>query len=348
MHDTMNMPNEITEQEAAALLILRQTGMDIVEVAMIARDALLWTKGRGNRLKRVQKCLIAGNRVLQEEERSVTLQTAIKTALEERSSLSLRTRRDFRYLMKRLLKFNPEGVRRIVSGMTPEQCGEMIERAFSTPRQRYKARLVFSSVFSTAMRHGWCNRNPLRLWRAPRVREQTVPILSMDEIRALVRKAREYESGCCLPAVGLMLYAGIRPTEVERLRWKEVNSEEKVVVLSPQHTKTGGARCVNIHAPLMQILRENMQHTPEERICPTGWRRHWRTLRREAGWCTSEHPWIQDVLRHTYASYHLRHFRNLHELQIEMGHGSPELLRTRYLNMQGMGDADAFWRALPE
>lgn len=344
----MKQIDEITEQETAALLILRRTGMNVVDVAMIARDALLWARGRGNKLQRVQQCLIAGNRVLQEEEKSVSLKTAIRAALEARQHLRPRTLRDFRYLLNRLLKYNPGAERRIVSSLTPQQCGAMIELAFVTPRQRYKARLILSSVFRTAMHCGWCRTNPLKYFQAPRLKEQTIPILTPHEIRALIKHARDYRNGVCLPALGLMLYAGIRPAEVLRMRWGQIHLSDRVIVLRPQHSKTGGSRCVCIHAPLLQILRESPSHLPEEKICPGNWRLHWAEVRRKAGWQVPEHPWIQDILRHTYASYHLCYFRNVESLQIEMGHRSSDLLRTRYLNTSGVRDAEAFWRALPE
>lgn len=55
--------------------------------------------------------------------------------------------------------------------------------------------------------------------------------------------------------------------------------------------------------------------------------------------------WVQDVLRHTYASYHLAHFCNQNLLQKEMGHSSPSLLLARYLNMDGITSATGtmFW-----
>ncbi|MBQ2379549.1 MAG: tyrosine-type recombinase/integrase, partial [Akkermansia sp.] len=75
------------------------------------------------------------------------------------------------------------------------------------------------------------------------------------------------------------------------------------------------------------------------RICPTQWLRHWRELRRQAGFT----HWVPDVLRHTFASYHLRHFRNYSELQYETGHRDSSLLRTRYVNMSRLGDVAGFW-----
>ena len=55
------------------------------------------------------------------------------------------------------------------------------------------------------------------------------------------------------------------------------------------------------------------------------------------------HPWPQDALRHTFASYHLSHFRSYAELQVEIGHRDATLLRTRYVDQRGVRNALRFW-----
>ena len=152
--------------------------------------------------------------------------------------------------------------------------------------------------------------------------------------------ASAYREGECLPAVGMMLYAGIRPQEVERLRWGDVRLPASVagapyaeatgvIIIAPQHSKTGGARRVTIQAPLAHILRR-AQKEAHVRICPRNWRRHWAAMHRAAGFT----PWQPDVLRHTFATHHLATHRSYAELQLEMGHRSAELLRTRYVALE--------------
>ena len=218
-----------------------------------------------------------------------------------------------------------------------------IEETFETPRQRQKARLTLSGVFSTAMKRGWCSENPVARVEAPRVVEKTVPILTPEEAEQLVTAAREYMGGICLPAVGLMLYAGIRPHEVARLRWGDVDLPGKRVLIAPQHSKTGGARPVTLLRPALQLLSTTQAPAPQ-RICPPQWLRHWRAVRQRAGWKRLTRPWPQDVCRHSYASYHAARFRNLHELQLQMGHRSTELLRTRYLNLPQESKVGLFWQ----
>ena len=162
----------------------------------------------------------------------------------------------------------------------------------------------------------------------PRVREKEIRILRRGEIEALLQAAESYRGGSCLAAVGLMLYAGLRPHEVTRLRWRDNNLRHGSISIQPQHSKTGGARRVTIHPPLARLL-SGQQGEAEARICPPCWAQHWSRLHRAAGFA----HWQPDVLRHTFASHHLARFRSYTALQLEMGHRSAQLLRTRYVSM---------------
>ena len=134
----------------------------------------------------------------------------------------------------------------------------------------------------------------------------------------------------------MMLYAGIRPHEVARLSWEEVDLANGTISISAQHSKTGGARLVTIHPPLHRLLAACVS---TGRICPPQWLRHWRAMRRTAGFSAR----VPDVLRHTFASYHLLYFRSYSHLQYETGHRDSSLLRTRYISMFRVQNAAAFW-----
>ena len=321
----------IKEEELAALEILRQTDVNMLEAALVAKEAL--QAGRG-RVKRARACIAAGEEALRRREKTVSFERAVEVALEARKDRRKRTLTDFRYIVRRLMKRCKGLAKRRVRSMTPEECAEYLRAAFDTPRQRNKARLVLSGVFSTAMKRGWCAENPMRRVEAERVVESRIRILSKEEIARLMAAAESYEGGACLAAVGMMLYAGIRPHEVERLRWEDVRLDAKVICISPQHSKTGGARHVTIHPPLANILTRKQQEG-RERICPPNWKKHWPALHRAAALS----PWQADVLRHTFATHHLATFRNYAELQLEMGHRSAQLLRTRYVAMEVEGGA---------
>lgn len=329
------------QKEQAAIAILLNTGVDILEAAIIAKEAL--TAGRG-KINRARKCIEAGKKTLQLQEKTISFEKAVNEALNARKDKRKRTIYDFRYFTRRFMKRCPELARRRVRAITPQECAEYIEQAFDTPRQRQKARLILSGVFGTAVKRGWCDSNPVARVEATRVVEQQVPILTSQEIETLKQTAEDYHSGSCAAAVGMMLYAGIRPHEVARLTWEQVDLQEKAIYILPRHSKTGGARRVTIHKPLMRIL---LTHKKEghDKICPSNWLMHWRMLRQEAGWGMKK-KWPQDALRHTFASYHLSHFRSFAELQLEIGHRDATLLRTRYLDLRGVQATAQFWNAV--
>ena len=328
-----------TDDETAALALLRSTKLPLLEAAQVACAAA--RAGRG-KMKRALRCIVAGEEELKRQERTVTFDKAVEAALEARKHRRTRTLCDFRYVTRRFMKRCPGLARRRVRSITPQECAAYIDAAFETPRQRQKARLTLSGVFSTAMKLGWCSENPVARVEAPRVVEKTVPILTPEEAEQLVQAAREYKGGICLPAVGLMLYAGIRPHEVARLTWADVDLPGKRVNIAPQHSKTGGARPVTLLRPALQLLSTTQAPAPQ-RICPPQWLRHWRAVRQRAGWNRLTRPWPQDICRHSYASYHAAHFRNLHELQLQMGHRDSTLLRTRYLVIPAARTAKRFW-----
>lgn len=329
------------DEERAALEVLRKTGVNVLDAALVAREAL--ERGRG-RLKRARRCIELGDTALRQREKTVTFARAVQTALEERQGHRARSLNDLRYLTKRLMKRCPGLAQRRMRGISPKECGTYIRLAFDTPLQRNKGRLAMSAVFSTAINREWCEHNPISKVPKEKLQERRITVLTREEIDALLAAAEDYQGGICLAAVGIMLYAGVRPHEVERLAWDQVHTDTGLIYILPQHSKTGGARQVTIYPPLAALLQRIDARGLRRgtMVCPPAWRKHWAELHRLAGW-TGGKRWVEDILRHTFASYHLVTFRSYAELQLEMGHRSAELLRTRYVAMEGVRREDNFW-----
>jgi site-specific recombinase XerD len=173
----MNRNN--TDIDTAALAVLRSTGINILEAAILARDAL--EAGRGS-VRRARKCLAAGADMLKQQERTVSFEKAVEAALEVRKDRRTRTVCDLRYFTRRFMKRCKGLAARRVRSITPQECAGYIEQAFDTSRQRQKTRLILSGVFGTAVKRGWCDSNPVARVEAPRVVEQQVAILSPQEI----------------------------------------------------------------------------------------------------------------------------------------------------------------------
>ena len=95
---------EISETEYAALLVLKNTGQNVLDVAIMASEALKIGHGK---LQRTRKCIELGEQELQKMEKTVSFQKAVDAALQERADRRPRTIYDFRYITRRLMKRCP-------------------------------------------------------------------------------------------------------------------------------------------------------------------------------------------------------------------------------------------------
>lgn len=286
------------DKELSALMVLKSTGVDVLEAALIAKEALDTARGLPSRAK---KCIRLGAEELGKRKHTVTFAKAVEAALLVRRGRRARTLTDFRYMCKRLMKRNPDLADRRVRSMTARECERYLAAAFESPQQFRKGRAVMSGVFSTAMRHEWCDVNPVSKVAVLPVQEHEVGILKTAEIETLLKTSETYENGVCLPAVGLMLYAGIRPHEVSRLTYNDIDLVNNSITIRARHSKTGGARRIDLVPPLQRILTGCENKPKNERICPKQWPQHWAKIHILAGW-TEEHPWQPDILRHTFAT----------------------------------------------
>ena len=245
--------------------------------------------------------------------------------------------RDIRCIGNRLLRTKPELGKRNFSELTVSECEEWLNTAFTTPSQFNKARAMLHGLFEFAIRRDWRDNNPIDKIERRKVIEKEIQPLKLSETKRLIKTAQR-ESPNCAIAAALLIYAGIRPREVRRLTWQDIDTEENTITVRPNCSKTGGTRQVEIPPVLNRLLITHSHELKEEKICPQNWQRRWRKIRNNSGF---RGRWTQDVLRHTYASFHAKHYANLPRLQLNMGHRDLSLLRSRYINMRGISKQDA-------
>ena len=199
-----------------------------------------------------------------------------------------------------------------------------------------KGRTMLHGLFEFALRREWCDKNPIKRIERKKVVEKEILPLKLSETKQLIKTAQNESPEYAIVAA-LLVYAGIRPREVRRLTWRDIDTEEKTITVRSQCSKTGGVRQVEIPPVLNRLL---ITHKSENcsPICPADWQRRWRKIRDNSGF---RGHWVQDVLRHTYASFHAKNYADLPRLQLNMGHRDLSLLRSRYVNMHGISRAEA-------
>lgn len=287
--------------------------------------------GREELMCLVRRVIAAGIAAIQAEERTECFEKVAWESVEARANRRPTTTRDLRHYVRRMLRV--EGVGQMpLRGMTTAQCREILQKAFGRSVHSYrKGRAILHSIFAYGMRQEWCDSNPVDHIDNPEVQEKVINPLNMEEVTKLQSTAALKRFRDMRFSLSLLLYSGVRPAEVERLAPEDVCWEERLVIIRPQKSKTGGGRVVPLRA--LPGLRQ------QDCRVPRNWQNRWLALRRAAGFTR----WVPDVCRHTFATYHAAYFRNLPELQLEMGHRDVSLLRSRYMSPALRNLAEEFW-----
>ncbi len=220
-------------------------------------------------LRRVMREEIAAVRA---QDKTVSFACAAEESLKRREAAGRRptTLRDLRHFIRRLLRVQGLAARPLRS-MSTEDCRCVPEQAFGSSAHSFrKGRAILHSIFAYGMRQGWCSHNPVAAVDAPRIEEKEIEPLSVADCRSLVEMTKTPCFLDCLPALGLILFAGVRPGEVARLRWADIHSDEGVLTIAARHSKTGGARRVELYPSLSNMLKR-LRPATDSQLCPPRW-----------------------------------------------------------------------------
>ncbi len=356
---------QITQEDIlTAQTLLSGTGISLIDAARIIRN-ILDARPKSSKIVSIEFChkvVETGKRNLRTKEMS--FEEGLELYIKSKAHLRKDSLRDIKYLSNRLKKSCPDLAKRNFSELSPADCETWLTETFTTsshfkqsanercisndPKdetvyevnasQFNKGRTILHALFEFAFRHEWCNRNPVKLVERKKVIEKEITPLSIDETKRIIKTAQCNKHKACMPAIGILLFAGIRPREVRRLKWGDIDLAENSITVRSQCSKTGGVRSVEICPTLKSILQSAKITDLNTHICPPNWTQRWKEIRNASGF---KNNWTQDCLRHTYASFHAKYYRDLPRLQLNMGHRDLSLLQSRYINMHGISSSDA-------
>jgi integrase len=144
---------------------------------------------------------------------------------------------------------------KLVSDILPTHVVEAAAKPGVTDSTREDNRRSFSSFFSWCMEKQYCVTNPAKKTvRRRGTRDDTEPaILNLAEVRKLLDVAASYKNGKLVPYVTLAMFAAIRPTELARLTWDNVDLVAGTVTIGAKMAKMRQRRIVD-----MACLTENV------------------------------------------------------------------------------------------
>lgn len=213
-----------------------------------------------------------------------------------------------------------------------------------SPVSRNNFLAYLNAFFNFATKRGYASGNPVERIDRVRLDRQEIAILTPDEVRRLLFAARDHVPEL-VPYLAIGIFAGVRPTELKRLTWDRVNFDLKYIHITGGTAKVRGERYVDMEDVLIEWLKLYRKNSGP--ICPQdtySFTKLFDKVRKKAGLM---HSWKADVMRHSYASYHVAKYERKDKTAMMMGN-STKMLDRHYRKPLHRNHAAEFWSIFPE
>src|SRR4029453_15990661 len=228
-----------------------------------------------------------------------------------------------------------------VATITSAEIEDWLRSLPVSPVTRNHYRRLMVLAFNFAVQRGYATSNPAKKTAKAREPKTKPNILTLDQASALLENA----SLEIRPHIAIGLFAGLRRAEIERLDWSEIDFDSGHIEVTAEKSKSKRAnRFVtmqpNLREWLMPLRKLKGSVTPQETFV---FRQLFDQAREAAGF----DEWPDNALRHSFASYHVAHFKDAKALALEMGHIDSGMLFNHYRALVKPKEAARFWSIRP-
>jgi integrase len=275
---------------------------------------------------------------------------------------------DLRKRWKRFERWLPADRRRAINSVTQVDVRRFLDSCNLSPTAERNQLRNLSVLFTWTVSKHHMAENPCRGIKVESAKERRpTRILRVSELRKLLAfakdgfkiEAAEEERAVwrkkfgsvsilvppldMVPVITVGCFAGVRPDESARLEWEMIDFGRKHIDLPAAITKDGERRIVDMSDNLIEWLF--LCRRPSGKILPENFRRKRWALCYAMNW---KNGWPEDVLRHSYGSYHLARFRNAALTADQMGHKNARMLYTHYREVvKDSDDITDYWATAP-
>jgi integrase len=256
----------------------------------------------------------------------------------QRAGLSARHLRD---ISARLVRFRKDFGARPVRTIGAQEVEDWLfgEGEVLSPQTVFNRRGILHAFFGWLLRQKAIEYNPVAAIAKPKVVRGAPPIWTPEDLEKLLRAAPPE----LVPVLAIGAFGGLRTSELLRLNWSEIALERRFIEVKADKTKTARRRLVKIEANLAQWLEPFAGRTGP--VLAMSERAYHAAASRLCGALGLK--WPENGLRHSFASYHLAHFRNAAATALELGHINAHVTFAHYRELVTPEQAEAYWEIAP-
>ena len=209
------------------------------------------------------------------------------------------------------------------------------KRLAATTRNNFRRVLIVA--FNFARERGYSAGNPAEKSARAKVVESAIGILTVEQTARLLESAAPE----LVPLIAIGAFAGLRRAELERLDWREIDLHAGLIEVTAKKAKSARRRFVRVQTNLAKWLQPYRQLSGN--VTPP----KYRELLDGAREAARIERWPHNALRHSFASYHLAHFKDAAALALELGHTNSNLVFQHYRQLVAPTQATRYWKIAP-
>lgn len=225
--------------------------------------------------------------------------------------------------------------------LEPVAMRRWVDRLPLTTRGRFNVFAVCRDLFGSPALRAVVRDNPFCDAPPKRDKGARLPILTVAQMRALLAEEWPQWFKVWLVAGG---FAGMRTREIFAVDFSAMDWDYDEIVIRREDAKQGEAARPR-SATMQEAFKRHMPRG-KGKLTEGATDKLWRPWARQAcrviGLKDEPLEWPANCLRHSFASYHLAHFRDAAKTAFEMG-TSPDLLYATYANLVSRRDAEKWW-----
>lgn len=240
-------------------------------------------------------------------------------------------------LKNRLANFEADMGAETAGAILPSKIDDWLRGLKVAAQTRNNFRTVLRTLFSYAVARGYAQENPVAKLCKVKVVRGRPAIFTPAQMQTVLEKApRDF-----VPYLAIGGFAGLRTAEIERLDWSEIDLAGKLIEIKAEKSKSAQRRFVTISDNLLAWLAPHSRKAgpvaDPERV----------RVARDKTCEAAKMKWPANVLRHSFASYHLAHHKNAASTAAELGHTSPTMLYKHYREVVRPDAAALWWQVMP-
>lgn len=238
--------------------------------------------------------------------------------------------------LTKILKLGEKFANKRLSELTDKDLAAYLDSLPLGETARWHYFHYFRMLFNFGVKHQYLERNPMSRMQAPLLERPEPTVLTSQQVGELLEAAWNDHDGCCIPYIVLGLFCGVRPHELQKLKWGDFRDDRRRLRIPQRIAKTRDVRVVNVPTCATAMINEHWERIgkpgPETLLVPMTHnllRKRFRQAFRAAGL----KEWPHDAARHTFASFYLKATGSMPKLMEQMGHASPTMSLRHYVNL---------------